>query len=93
MTADTAWLPDEQSVVQLDTDVVVTTRASTGARRILYTEQMQIDTSLNQAVSDFPVRIESRSGIVTGTGFHADMNTHRMKLHNQVRSKHEENDD
>lgn len=91
VTADTAWLPDASPVIQLDNQVVATTRVQSGTKRILYTEQMQVNTSQMLAHSDLPVRIESISGIVTGTGFHADLKTHRMELHNRVRSKHEDN--
>jgi lipopolysaccharide export system protein LptC len=91
VTADTAWLPDASPVIQLDSHVVATTRLQSGTKRKLYTEQMLVDTHLMLARSDLPVRIESISGIVTGTGFHADLKTHRMELHNRVRSKHEDN--
>ncbi|MEE9423051.1 MAG: LPS export ABC transporter periplasmic protein LptC [Gammaproteobacteria bacterium] len=91
VTANTAWLPDANPVIQLDNHVVATTRLQSGTVRKLYTEQMRVDTRQMLAQSDLPVRIESISGIVTGTGFHADLNTQRMELHNQVRSKHEDN--
>jgi LPS export ABC transporter protein LptC len=90
ITAGTARLPDTVPIIQLDSHVVLTTRSRSGAERILTTEQMLVDTSQNHAYSDLPVRIESISGIVAGTGFHADLNTHRMELLNQVRSRHEE---
>lgn len=89
VTAGKAWLPDNSTVIQLDSQVVLTTRNQSGAQRTLYTEQMQVDTSQNLAYGDLPVRIVSISGIVAGTGFHADLNTQRMELHKQVRSEHE----
>lgn len=87
--AGTAWLPDNGTVIQLDSNVVLTTRSQSGTKRTLYTEQMQVDTGQNLAYGDLPVRIVSISGIVAGTGFHADLNTQRMELLKQVRSKHE----
>lgn len=90
--ADTARLPDSGSVIQLDNHVVLTTHGRPGIKRVLTTEQMLVDTRLNHAYSNAPVRIESNSGIVAGTGFHADLNSQRMALHHQVRSRHEERD-
>ncbi len=90
ITAGTALLPDTGTIIQLDSQVVLTTRNRSGTKRTLYTEQMQLDTRLNHAYSSLPVRIVSNSGIVAGTGFHANLNTQRMKLHNEVRSRHEE---
>ena len=93
IVANRAWLPDTGPILQLDTHVIASMRSSSGAKRILQTELMLVDTRQNHAFSDLPVRIESISGIVTGTGFHADLDSHRMELHDQVRSLHEDNQD
>lgn len=93
VTAQQAFLPDRGQPVQLDRQVVARVERGGAAERILKTEQLMVDTALNLAYNDVPVRIESNSGIVTGNGMHADLHSHRIELHQQVRSRHEDNPD
>ena len=93
-TAKQAWLPDQGQPLTLQEKVVVTVETkATGAQKTLTTEQLQIDTALNQASTDFPVRIKTAHSLVTGTGLRADLGSHRLLLHHQVRTTHDSNTD
>ncbi|MEE9494112.1 MAG: LPS export ABC transporter periplasmic protein LptC [Gammaproteobacteria bacterium] len=85
--AETAWLPDKQPTITLSKNVQVRINETTST--LLTTDQLTIDTQLNTADTDAPVRIESGISVLTSTGLHADLKTGKTRLLKQVRGKHE----
>jgi LPS export ABC transporter protein LptC len=87
LTANTGYIPEDMSIIELHGDVVAVSVAADKPKTIIRTQHLDINPATRQANTKVRVQLDVDGRIVNATGMEANFETNDLKLLSNVSGK------